>query len=100
MKTLNQITQAARIGHPLTEEELRLAVCAYDVMIAQLNPNDHLEVLAEYFKAAEASPKEYIGWGNHPDNPDFVKWYAQNVTPNFNQIAKRATEIVNNEHIK
>lgn len=81
--TLNGITQRARTGRPLSEEELRLAVCAYDVLFAQINADKFPGVLKEYFRAAEITPEVYIGWQNNPNNPEFVQWYLQNITIDF-----------------
>jgi len=74
-RTLQQITDAARRGEPATEEELRLAVCAYDVFIAQLELEKDPKQLQKFFVAAEADPREYIGPANDPDNPDAVDWH-------------------------
>lgn len=46
MRTLSDITDAARRGEAVTEEELRLAVCAYDVFIAPSNDPDNPEAVA------------------------------------------------------
>lgn len=75
MRTLQQITDAARRGEPATEEELRLAVCAYDVFIAQLELEKDPKQLQKFFVAAEAVPREYIGPANDPDNQDAVDWH-------------------------
>lgn len=41
MRTLSEITAAVRQGDPVTGDELRYAVVAYDVMVAQMElPND------------------------------------------------------------
>lgn len=75
MRTLSDITDAARRGEPVTEEELRLAVCAYDVFIAQLELEKDPKQLAKFFVAAESDPREYIGPANDPDNPEVVAWH-------------------------
>jgi len=75
MRTLSDITDAARRGEPVTEEELRLAVCAYDVFIAQLELEKDPKQLAKFFVAAESDPREYIGPANDPDNPEAVAWH-------------------------
>jgi hypothetical protein len=75
MRPLNQITAAIRSGQPFTEEEARYAVVAYDVLIARLSVDLDPVRLAEYFKAAESSPAEYVGWKNDPQNADAIEWY-------------------------
>jgi len=74
-KTLTEVTEAARLGEPLTNDELRFAVCAYDVLIAQFKVERYVDQLQEFFVAGEAVPEEYLTPANHPDNPDFVTWY-------------------------
>lgn len=37
MRSLEDITDAVRRNEPATEDELRLAICAYDVLLAQLS---------------------------------------------------------------
>jgi len=72
MRTLSDITDAARRGEPVTEEELRLAVCAYDVFIAQLELEKDPKQLAKFFVAAESGPREYTGPAN---DPEVVTWH-------------------------
>lgn len=78
--TLSEITEACRTGKALTESPsshtLRLAICAYDVLLSKLHVELTPAYLAEYFKAAESKPTEYIGWNNNPGNPEFLEWYA------------------------
>lgn len=74
-KTLDQITHAARVGAKLTVDELRFAVCAYDVLLAQLDVSRYPVQLSAYFQAAETPPEKYIGHANHPDDPGFQEWY-------------------------
>jgi hypothetical protein len=74
---LHEITAACRTGEPIDQELLILAICAYDVLMAQIT-NDNMnqtQVKAEYFKAGDSEPAKYIGWNNHPDNPEFQSWY-------------------------
>ena len=75
MRTLEKITEAARTGAEATEEELRLAICAYDVLLAFSEVEKHVLLLQEFFKAAEMEPRAYIGENNSPDNVEFVEWY-------------------------
>ena len=75
MRTLNEITSACRRGEPVTEEELRYAVCAYDVMVAQFEIENHAVLLEKYFVAAEMDVKEYVGPNNDPNDPEVQKWH-------------------------
>jgi len=76
MRTLSEITAAVRQGDPVTGDELRYAVVAYDVMVAQMElPNDPKR-LFHYFQAADNDPREYIGQANDPAFPDARRWYA------------------------
>ena len=76
MRTLSQITAAVRQGDPATGDELRYAVVAYDVMVAQMElPNDPAR-LFHYFQAADNDPREYIGQANDPAFPGARQWYA------------------------
>lgn len=74
---LHEITAACRTGEPVDQELLILAICAYDVLMAQVTGDsmNQTQVKAEYFKAGDTKPAEYIGWNNHPDNPEFQAWY-------------------------
>lgn len=75
MRTLNEITASIRSGEGFDVQEARYAVVAYDVLVAQLSVDIDPVRLVEYFKAAETSPLEYIGWINDPENPEATEWY-------------------------
>jgi len=76
MRNLEQITAAARIGGELTEKETRFALCAYDVLYAQITTENTAPLfIAEYFKAAETAVDDYVGEANSPENPEFIEWY-------------------------
>lgn len=75
MRSLEDITDAVRRNEPATEDELRLAICAYDVLLAQLQLDKNPVLLAEFFKAGEADPLTYIGPANDPRNPEAVAWH-------------------------
>lgn len=94
MRTLTEITNATRRGENVTFEELRYAVCAYDVMFASSHPSQHRPLLEEYFRAAESDPVEYIGWHNDPENPDVVDWHRSqiNTAPIFEAAKKYLKE--------
>ena len=75
MRTLSEITAAVRQGDPVTSDELRYAVVAYDVLVAQLDlPNDPRQ-LQHYFQAADNDPREYVGRANDPALADARQWY-------------------------
>jgi hypothetical protein len=77
MRTLDEITRAARVDGDVTPEELRRAVVAFDVLISQLDLPRSPEMLAQYFKAAAHDPIAYAGWANSSDNPEFIYWYTR-----------------------
>jgi hypothetical protein len=88
MRTLTNITTAVRRGRWATVEELRYAVAAYDVLVAKLGVEREETTLAEFFAAAESDPREYIGWENDPQNPEFVRWHEERAA--LPDILKRA----------
>ena len=73
--TLTEITEVVRRGEPVSIDQMRYAICAYDVLLANLKVNENATLLEKFFIAAEMEPKKYIGWDNDPDNPDFVAWH-------------------------
>jgi len=79
MRALNRIVDSVRRNESATEDELRMAICAQDILIAKavaaLKEHGHTELIAEYFKASAVSADLYVGWENSPENPDFVKWH-------------------------
>ncbi len=75
-RTLDQIVAAVRSGQAVPHDELRRAVVAFDVLLAQLDLPRDPKALAEYFRAAESVPAEYIGEANDPDNAEAVAWYT------------------------
>ncbi|MAL49648.1 MAG: hypothetical protein CMH18_07805 [Methylophaga sp.] len=75
MRQLHEITDAVRRNEAATEEELRLAVCAYDVLMVQLELDRDPKQLAKFFTAAEASPEDYIGPQNDPRDPKVAAWH-------------------------
>jgi len=75
MRTLQQITDATRRNEEATEEELRFAVCAYDVLLAQLELEQDPKQLQKFFIAAEADPRAYIGPTNNPLNAEARDWH-------------------------
>lgn len=75
MRTLDDITTAVRRNEPVTEIELRMAVCAYDVLLAALDIPGNPVQLQKYFIAGDSDPVEYVGPENDPRNPESVKWH-------------------------
>lgn len=76
MRSLSEVTAAVRQGEEVTEDELRCAVVAYDVLIAQLDLPASAVQLMRYFQAADADLRDYIGEANDPDEPTAREWYA------------------------
>ena len=74
-RTLDQITTAVRRAEPVTYHELKMAVCAYDVLLAKLSLEKYPVQLAEYFIAGDSIPADYIGPQNSPQNADTVHWH-------------------------
>lgn len=95
MKTLEQIVSEVRDGGRPEYEELRYAICAMEALLTfnrlafsklaraeQEGKKPFLTSSAvwqrdENFnrnnRAYSKPPKEYVGWGNDPDNPEFLK---------------------------
>lgn len=90
MRTLQQITDAARRNEGVSFDELQYAVCAYDVLFASCEPTQHRPLMREFFRAAESTPRAYIGWQNDPQNPDAVAWHRSQV--NIAPIIEAAKE--------
>lgn len=75
MRTLDQITAAARLDEYASHVELQYAVAAYDVLLAALDlPSDPMR-LAAYVSALQQSPRAYVGDANDPENPKAREWY-------------------------
>ena len=75
MRTLQEITDAARRNEKPTYDELLYTVVAYDVMLAQFQVGNYPVLLEKFFIAVEADPKEYIGSVNDPKNPECNAWH-------------------------
>lgn len=102
MKTLDQIISAVRDGERPDYDDLRYAICAMDALhtfdrnafmklseAERLNKKPFMiysaiwqfEELFNRHKAALGKPpKEYIGWNNDPDNPEFLLRRKQSVS--------------------
>ena len=79
MRSLTEITYAVRRNEPATLDEMRYAIVANDVLLAQLHIAWNEHQLADFFAAAESCPKAYVGWDNDPENPEAVEWHRQNI---------------------
>jgi hypothetical protein len=91
MRTLLEIISAVRDGETPDQDELRLALLAMDHMLdatmqllinnaeqevlAIKQPGPHYLALQEFLRrnaqACRTAPDAWLGWDNHPDNPDF-----------------------------
>lgn len=94
MKTLSEIVNAVRDGERPDYEDLRYAICAMDAL-AVFNRSAFMKLAEaerggrkpfmtssaqwqweEHFRREQAAlnkpPKEYVGWNNDPDNPEFL----------------------------
>lgn len=101
MKTLGDIIDAVRDGERPDYEDLRYAICATSALmtfdrnalsnlaIAETEGKKPVLIYSAVFQHAEnfnrvkralsKPPKEYIGWGNDPENPDFLARRAQSI---------------------
>jgi hypothetical protein len=95
MKTLHEIIDTVRDGERPDYEDLRYAICALDALItfdrmafmklakaesagkkpfmttsAQWQWEEHF---GRHKRAGAKPPKEYVGWNNDPDNPEFLE---------------------------
>lgn len=93
-KTLHEIIEATRNGEKLSADELRYALCAMDALatfdrIALMRLSEAEEKgkspfmttsarwqWNEHFnrrkRAGNTPPKQFVGWNNDPDNPEFL----------------------------
>ncbi|MCP4469624.1 MAG: hypothetical protein GY815_02870 [Gammaproteobacteria bacterium] len=75
MRNLDEITAAVRTGLAVTDEEMRRAIVAYDVLLAQFDLPRYPALLAEYFLAGETDVKVYAGSANDYSDPAAREWY-------------------------
>jgi hypothetical protein len=93
MRTLFEIVEATKAGERPDYEELRYAVCALDALttfdgmtimrLAEAEEKGQKAILTRSAKfqneerfrrlkvALSKSPKEWVGWNNDPDNPEY-----------------------------
>lgn len=81
MRTLDEITTAVRRNEPVTDEELRYSVCAFDVLLSLLELDKDPVRLKQYMIAGDMCPREYIGPANDPENPDAREWHKAFLAP-------------------
>lgn len=88
MRTLQEITDAVRRGEEANGEELRYAICAYDVLLHELKIAETTTMVGTFATAATMKPNEYIGWDNDYKNPEVVAWHkaAINVVKNVKPV--------------
>ena len=94
MRKLRQIINMVRDGERPDYEELRYAICALEALstldiqalskLAQAEMDGQKPILTrsavhqyeEHFnrnkRALDTDPKNYVGWNNDPDNPEFL----------------------------
>jgi hypothetical protein len=92
MRTLSQIIDAAKSGHPATEEELRYALCALD-SLATFDKMDLMKIgsreqegrkvlgawmyyeesFNRWKRALAVDPKTWLGPNNDPANPEYQR---------------------------
>lgn len=82
MRTLTEVTEAVRTNQRATEGELRLAICALDIILATQDENP--EAFAEL---SDLPLTESVTWENSPANPEFVAWYAEQGEPEPAELA-------------
>jgi hypothetical protein len=113
MKSLNEIINAVRDGERPDYDDLRYAICAMEALTtfdrmafgkladaeragkkpfmntsAQWQYEEHF---GRHKRAGGKPPKEYVGWNNDPDNPEFLarRGFAKKVMA---KIAARVDE--------
>lgn len=93
MRTLNEIVEMCKGNERLDYDELRYALLVYvsmmnrdhrklrDTLLAkESRPEFIRKIEAEnsfnmYKTALNKSPKEYLGWNNDPENPEYQKFH-------------------------
>lgn len=93
MRRLADIVDAVRRNEYAHVEELRYVVCAFDVLLAQLEVERNPEQLGKYMLAAESCPKEYIGNANDPGNPEVVRWHKAFVNVGKKELKENVDKI-------
>jgi len=94
MRNLNEIIEACKLNEKPDVEELRYAVVALTSMLNMDHSNLRKVLLGEvgkseltrsmmaknsydmYHNALNKSPKEWLGWTNDPENPDYQAFHA------------------------
>ena len=111
MRTLYEIISSTRDGEHPDYEELRYAVCALEALMtfdghafsklveaeqrgqkpsfvwsAEWQFNERFERIK---RAMNKDPKEWVGWNNDPDNPEFLKRRKASIKL-FNKVLNNA----------
>lgn len=112
-KTLNEVIDAVRNGEQVDYDDMRYAICAmsalttfdrqafmklaegeregrkpFMVWSAQFQWEEHF---GRHKRAGEQRPKDYVGWNNDPDNPEFQK--RRGISNKLMQRALASTEV-------
>lgn len=91
MRNLSDIVEDCKLNKVVDPEELKYALLVYVSMmniasstIRNMNPTaspgylvlqqEHIHNV--YHTALNRSPKEYLGWNNDPENPEYQKFHA------------------------
>lgn len=110
MRTLCEIVEDVKSGLIPSGNEMRYAICALDALLTfdqlalmRLDETEkenkpkiltgsavwqHNESLKRNHTAFNKSPKEWIGWNNDPDNPEYIERRKAAVNI-FNRINKK-----------
>jgi len=93
MRILSEIVEATKTNQPVEFEELRYALLVYVSMMNMDHRKLRDTLLAEkpipefirkmkadnsfnmYHNALNKSPKEYLGWNNDPENPEYQRFH-------------------------
>lgn len=93
MRTLSEIIEDVKSGKKPEYEELRYALLVYSFMFFMDHSELRNELLREketpkimreikarnsgdmFRNALNKSPKEFVGWNNDPENPEYLKRY-------------------------
>ena len=102
MRTISEIVNASNANEPVTVDEARLVICCLDRLITmdrmafmelykaerdgklsttnakspEWQSSEHLRRTQGAYKKA---PDQYLGWGNNPNNPEFLKRRKQSM---------------------
>jgi hypothetical protein len=79
VRTLGEIIELTRNGERPDYDELRYAICALDALstfdshgLQRASNIEWGESFNRWKQALGKSPKDWIGWNNDPENPEFL----------------------------